>query len=369
MKAVVLVGGEGTRLRPLTDTRPKQLLPVVGTPMLERVVGSLVAGGIDEVVLSLGYRPADFVARYGGGSMCGVPTRCVVEPEPLDTGGAIRFAAEAAAIDQTFVVMNGDVLSDLDVAGLVRFHHAHSAAATVALVAVEDPSRFGVVVADADGCVERFVEKPPVGEAPSNLINAGTYVMEPAVLQHIPAGRRVSVERVVFPALAASRSLFALASDVYWLDTGTPQAYLQACDDLLQGRRGWPPAPGARQVAEGLWVRGQSSDGGAVGEGSFLDGGATVLPGTSVRASAIGAGAVVGPDATVISSVVLDGARIEAGARVACSIVGFGAVVGAGAELSDNSVVGDNASVAPGATLRQARIGVDLGAGVPVPGR
>lgn len=369
MKAVVLVGGEGTRLRPLTDTRPKQLLPVVGVPMLERVVRSLLPHGIDEVVLSLGYRPEDFLARYGSGSMCGVTTRCVVEPEPLDTAGAIRFAAQAAGVDDTFVVVNGDVLTDFDVAGLVRFHRHHGAGATVALVAVDDPSRFGVVVTAADGRVERFVEKPPAEEAPSNRINAGTYVMEPEVLDRIAPGRRVSVEREVFPALAADRALYAAAGDVYWLDTGTPQAYLQAHRDLLVGLRGMPPAPDARQVADGLWVRGQVVFDGVATEGSFLDHGASVAGGGSVRASAIGSGAEVGTEASVVSSVLLDGVRIEVGAHVERAIIGAFATIGAGAMVGGGTVVGDGAVVAPGAVLHGARVAAAAGSGAVSPSR
>ena len=160
-----------------------------------------------------------------------------VEPEPLDTAGAIRFAADFAGIDDTFVVVNGDVLTDLDVSDLVRFHRERGAEATLHLIGVPDPSAFGVVALDADGRVERFVEKPAPGTAPSNLINAGTYVLEPSVLQRIPAGQKVSIERATFPAVVADGGLFAMATDDYWLDTGRPEYYLQANLDVVAGRR------------------------------------------------------------------------------------------------------------------------------------
>ena len=185
MKAVVLVGGEGTRLRPLTLTTPKQMLPVVGVPMLERVLGHLARHGVDEAVLSLGYLPDAFLEAYPDGRAAGVSLAYAVEPEPLDTAGAIRFAATSAGVDDTFVVVNGDVLTDLDLTGLVAFHRRAGAQGTIALHPVADPSAFGVVPTDADGRVTAFVEKPPRGEAPTNQINAGTYVLEPSVLKRI----------------------------------------------------------------------------------------------------------------------------------------------------------------------------------------
>ena len=264
MKAVVLVGGEGTRLRPLTYTTPKQLLPVVEIPMLERVLGHLAAHGIDEAVLSLGYRPEAFIERYPDGVAAGVRVSYAVEPEPLDTAGAIGFAARHAGIRETFIFVNGDVLTDGDVSALIAFHSASSALATIYLSPVEDPSRFGVVPTDEDGRVIAFVEKPPPGEAPTNLINAGIYVMEPEVLDRIPHGRRVSVERETFPALASEGSLFATSDGAYWIDTGTPEAYLRAQRDLLTGRRGDPPSPGATRSTGGAWVVGSADLSGEV---------------------------------------------------------------------------------------------------------
>lgn len=234
MQSIILVGGEGTRLRPLTYDTPKQLLPLLGVPMLDQVVRHMASHGVTEVILSLGYLPNRFIDRYPDHEVAGVPIRYVVEPAPLDTAGAIRFAASEAGVRETFLVVNGDVLTTFDLTRLVAFHRAQQAVGTIALHSVEDPSRFGVVVTSTSGQVVRFVEKPPRGEAPTNQINAGVYVFEPSIIERIRPGGRVSVERETFPALAAEGQLFALADDAYWLDTGTPATFIQANVDSLR---------------------------------------------------------------------------------------------------------------------------------------
>lgn len=329
MKAVVLVGGFGTRLRPLTSTTPKNLLPVGHVPMVERVIGHLAQHGVTEAVLSLGYKPDTFLEAYPDGTCAGVALHYAVEDEPLDTAGAIRFAAGEAGIAERFVVVNGDVLTDVDVTRLIRFHDASGAEATIALHTVEDPSRYGVVVTDVAGQVEAFIEKPPADEAPSKAINAGTYVFEPSVLGRIAVGRKVSVERETFPAIAADGRLYALEGNAYWLDAGTPETYLQANLDLL------PP------------------DASSVHPEAFLAGSA------HVERSVVGCGASIGEDATLTEAVVLPDATIEAGARVHRSIVGPGATVGAGAELLDHTVVGAGAEVEAGSRLTGERFPAD----------
>src|SRR4029450_4767888 len=213
LRAIVLVGGFGTRLRPLTHHRPKQMLPIVNRPMIEHVVGHLVGHGVDDVVLSLGYQPDGFRDAYPRGRCAGATLHYAVEPEPLDTAGAIGFAARDAGIDERFLVVNGDVLTDLDVTAFPAFHRPRGPEATVSLHRVDAPSRYGVVLPDAGGRVSAFVEKP-CGEAASDLINAGTYVLEPSVLDRIPQGRSVSVERETFPDMASHRSLDARAPGV-----------------------------------------------------------------------------------------------------------------------------------------------------------
>ncbi len=238
----MLVGGEGTRLRPLTFTTPKPLLPIANEPQLERQLAWLASHGVDEVVLSMGYLPDEFNRHFrhdrAGHDVFGsVVLRYAVEDEPLGTAGAIRYAADG--INERFVVCNGDVLTDLDLGAMVRFHDERGAVATISLTQVEDPSAFGVVPTNPDGSVIAFVEKPAQGKAPSNWINAGTYVVEPAFLDRIPTRLNVSVERETFPRMLARPGLlYGFKSDAYWLDIGTPEKYLQAHVDLLEGRLG-----------------------------------------------------------------------------------------------------------------------------------
>ena len=326
MRAVVLVGGFGTRLRPLTSSIPKPMLPVGHVPIIERLVTNLGRSGITEVTLALGFKPEPFVAAFPDGECSGVAMRYAVEPEPLDTAGAIRFAADAAGIDDTFVVVNGDILTDLDVSQLVAFHRERGAEATIHLIGVPDPSAFGVVAIDDQGRVERFVEKPAPGTAPSNLINAGTYVLEPSVLQRIPLGHKVSIERVTFPQVAESKGLFAMATDDYWVDTGRPELYLQANLDVLAGTRRHDRCAGVHDDA-------------------------TVSPSASVQHSIVAAGSSVGA-ATLSRSVLLPGAVVDDGAVVTDSVI-MGRV-GAGAVVH-NSVLGADGVVAPGEHVSDQR--------------
>ena len=325
MRAVVLVGGEGTRLRPLTYTVPKQLLPVAGVTMLERVLGRLAAHRIDDVVLSMGYRPDAFREQFPDGRAAGLALTYAVEPEPRDTAGAIRFAADEAGIDSTFVVLNGDVLTELDVGALIAFHRERGGLATIALTPVEDPSAFGVVPTDPEGRVTAFIEKPPRDLAPTNLINAGTYVLEPEVLAMIPPGARVSIERETFPALVGEGRLFAMASDAYWLDTGTPAQYLRANLDLVDGP-------------------------------SLLEPGSSVAPTARVCRSVVGAGARIEEGAEVRDSVLLPDAVVGPGAVVDGSIVGARARIGAHARLAPVTVVGCDVEVPAGRVLQDERV-------------
>jgi len=318
MKAVVLVGGEGTRLRPLTLSVPKQMLPVGGRPMIERVLEWLRSHGITEAVLSLGYRPDAFMEAYPSGESCGVKLAYAVEPSPLDTAGAIRFAALEAGLDETFVVVNGDVLTDLDLTGLVAFHRDRRAEATIALTPVADPSAFGVVATDDAGRVEAFVEKPPPGEAPTNLINAGTYVLERSVIDRVPSGRRVSIERETFPQLVAEKTMFAMGSDAAWLDAGTPAAFLEA--NL-----------------------------------AYAEADPCVAVGTVVR-SVVGVGVEIGEGSWVEGSVLMDGAVVGPRARVVGSIVGPRANIGEGATLDGLCVIGAGHQVEAGQGLVGARL-------------
>ena len=354
MRAVVLVGGEGTRLRPLTLTAPKQMLPIVEQAMIERVLGHLADHGIDEAVLSLGYRPDAFSDAYPDGIIAGVRSTYAVEPTPLDTAGAIRFAAAFGGVDDTFVVLNGDVLTDIDIRGLVDFHKERGAEGTIALTPVDDPSSFGVVPTDADGRVTAFIEKPPRDEAPTNLINAGIYILEPSVLSRIAPDIRVSIERETFPAMVSDGTLYAQGSDAYWLDTGTPDAYLRAHRDLLSGRRGGIPAPDAvidAELGPDVWTIGEVDAVPGSVTRSLLGRGSSIATNAKVSDSIVGAGAVVEDGAMVTESVLLPGARVAARASVDHSIVGPGAIVGQRCVVTGVSVIGADAVIASGTTL------------------
>ena len=318
MRAVVLVGGFGTRLQPLTLDTPKQMLPIVGKPMIEHVVEYLSGHGVVEVVLSLGFAPDVFQSAYPDGHCNGVPVHYAVESEPLDTAGAIRFAAESANITETFLVLNGDVLTDLDVKELVSFHKETEAEASIHLTPVEDPSQYGVVDARPDGKVSGFIEKPETMGSLSSWINAGTYVFEPSVLDRIKPNARVSLEREVFPSLAASSALFAYQSEDYWIDTGTPPTYLQAQLDLIEG--------GIRESSD----RGVSPSAVIAGE---------------IQNSVIGRNVVIERGASIQRSVLLDGAYVRENALISDSIVGFGAEIGQSSIIESFSIVGHDAEV------------------------
>ncbi len=361
MRAIVLVGGEGTRLRPLTFTTPKPLLPVGNQVFLERQLSWLAGHGVDEVALSLGYLPDAFQDRWADGRFVDQDGRAVrlvyaVEAVPLGTVGAVRFAAEHLGVDERVVVCNGDVLTRLDLGALVAFHDEHHAEATIHLARVEDPSAFGVVPTFLDGEVKAFVEKPPAGAAPTDWINAGTYVLEPSILERIPAGLCVSIERETFPRLLEQRGrLFAMPSDAYWIDIGTADQYLQVHADLLAGRLGFCPVPGAREVAPGIWTQG--ADPGEGLKAPVLVGpDCTVEAGGRVAGSVLGASVRVEPGAAVTGSVLHDEVTVEAGARLTDAIVGAGSVIGRDAEVSDRSIIGAGAKVDAGTRLAGARL-------------
>lgn len=327
MRAVVLVGGRGSRLRPLTDHVPKPMLPIGHQPMIARLVDRLALAGVRDVTLALGFRPEPFVDAFPDQRIGDVTLHYAVEPEPLDTAGAIRFAADFAGIDETFVVSNGDIVTDLDVARLVAAHRECGAEATVHLTPVDDPSAFGVVEVGPDGRVARFVEKPEPGDTASNLINAGTYVFQPSVLARIAPGRRVSVERETFQSLVADGTLFAMATDDYWLDTGRPELYLKANIDLLTGVR--------------------------VDRCEALADGARVHPAATLDRSLVEHDAEVGAGSRLVGTIVLEGARVGDDTTLDRSIVmgrvGHGAVV-------RNSVIGVDGDVPAGSTLVDARL-------------
>lgn len=355
MQAVVLVGGEGTRLRPLTYDIPKPMLPIVGRPIIARVVEWLALYGVTRAVLALGYRPDPFLEAFPEASWEGVTLLYSTEPAPLDTAGAIAYAADFAGMSgERIVVLNGDVLTDLDLSKLVAYHEERGAVATIALTPVEDPSPYGVVAVDDDGRILKFVEKPPPGTAPSNLINAGTYILEPEAIESIERGRPVSIEREILPRLAARGALYALDSDAYWIDTGTPARYVSAQLDVVAGLRPNVTLPECSERAPGVLEGPGATVQGEVRRITFIGGHATIEPGALVENAIISAAVRIGEGAVVRNSVLLRDAIVERSAKIEDSIIGPHSVVGGGAAIT-GCVVGANYTVAEGAVLLDER--------------
>ncbi len=315
MKALILAGGFGTRLRPLTNTRPKHLLPIANRPHIEHVFDLLQRYGVDEIVLLTSYLAEAFDATVERAKDRGLIVHVTHEKEPLGTAGAIKNA-EAFASDGTFFVFNGDVLMDVDLDEVLDFHRSRGAEATIVLTPVDDPSIYGVVPTDDTGRVLGFIEKPPREEAPTNLINAGIYVLEPSILDRIPAGEVWSAEHQLFPGLVGEgANLFALAAGDYWMDIGTPEKYVQANLDALSGKY---PDEGRAELVDG----------------SLL--GADVRLGTGAKLTSVcaGDGVVVEAAAVVEESVLLPGAVVENGAVIRRCVLGEGSTVGNGATLT-----------------------------------
>jgi mannose-1-phosphate guanylyltransferase len=338
MQALVLVGGEGTRLRPLTLTQPKPAIRLVDRPFIRFMVDWLARHGVSEAIMACGFR-AELLRDALGDEATGVAITYVEEPEPLGTGGPLRLAAERGLLRERFLALNGDVLTDLDLGKLLAAHECHSAQATLALHPVDDPSAYGLVVTGGDDEVEQFVEKPGPGEATTGLVSAGAYVLEPAVIDLIPAGRAVSIEREVFPRLVGE-GLYGQRLEGYWMDIGTPERYLTASWDILEGRV-------ATDVAT------ERDDAVVVEAGGEIAPDATVGP-----RAIVGAGSVVGPGARVTGSVLDSGCSIGAGASVEGSILARGVSVGDGAVVPAGSVIGENAAIGAAEELEPgSRIG------------
>jgi len=334
LEAILLVGGQGTRLRPLTLGTPKPLLPTAGVPFLAHQLARAHAFGVRRIVFATSYKASMFEPVFGDGAAFGLSLEYMTEETPLGTGGAIRNAAQALSSGPSdpVLVLNGDILSGHDIGDQVRTHLARQAAVTLHLTEVEDPTRFGCVPTDDTGRVTAFLEKTP--HPVTNRINAGCYVFTRSVIDQIPHDEVVSVERETFPGLIESGEMvLGYADRTYWLDVGTPAAFVQGSRDLVLGRLASPALPGP------------------TGEYLVLDG-ALVSPEAKVQGgTAVGAGCVVGAGATVVGSVLSDRCVIEPGASVTDSVVGQGARVCSGTVVRD-AVIGDGATVGPGNELQ-----------------
>jgi mannose-1-phosphate guanylyltransferase len=343
MQALVLAGGEGTRLRPLTLTTPKPAMPLAGRPFLSFMLDWVRGHGVSEVILSCGFR-SDDVRAVLGDIYEGMRLRYVVEDEPLGTAGPVRLAVDEELLEERFLVLNGDVLTDIDLTAELAQHERTRARATLALYPVEDTSSYGVVPTDERGSVEAFLEKSP-GHAPTNRINAGAYVVEREVIEAlVPAGRAVSFEREVFPELVGD-GLYGYAAEGYWIDIGTPERYLEATHDLLAGRVQSTLPP--RDVTGSLIGQGCLVSGAHIGPQSVLGAGCSVGTDSTVERSVLLDRVVVGSDCLVRDAVLAERVRLQDGARVEP-----GAILGAGARVGAGAVVEADARVEPEAVVQ-----------------
>jgi mannose-1-phosphate guanylyltransferase len=342
VQALVLAGGEGTRLRPLTLTLPKPVIPLAGRPFLTFMLDWLRRHGVDDVLLSCGYRSHD-VQRVLGDIHGGMRLRYVVEDEPLGTAGPLRLAADEGVLAERVLVLNGDCLTDIDLTAELAQHEATGAAATLALVPVEDTSSYGVVPTLEGGEVEAFLEKRP-GPAPTNRINAGAYVLEREVVERVPAGRAVSIEREIFPELVGN-GLYGYLSDGYWIDIGTPERYLEATYDLLAGRVESELPP--RDETASLVYEPCITSGARIGPLTVLGRHCSVGDGSTVERAVLHESVRVGRDCEIVESVLARDVRIDEGARI-----GPDAVIGDGAVVREGAVVGAGARIAPGEEVR-----------------
>jgi mannose-1-phosphate guanylyltransferase len=363
MQAVVLVGGQGSRLRPITYDVPKAIVPLRNRPFISYMVDFLRSGGVDRAVLSMGYLP-DPIQEYfeGREDLDGFSLDYAVEKHPLGTAGGIKNA-QPALDEGPIVVANGDVLTGMRLEDVVAQHRATGAVATIALTSVEDPTAYGLVEVDHNMQVHRFVEKPAYDEISTNLVNAGIYVLEPEVLEMIPSGREVSIEREIFPRLQSRGELYAYVSSAYWRDIGTPRSYLAASQDILSG----------------AVARGEEFDYQEVHPTTRIEKNAKILPPVSIERgcvldagstvggrTALGRGCYVGEGAVVEGSILFDGVEVEPGAVVRGSIVGPRVRIGTQAIVRGLSVLGAECVIGEGNVLDQ---GIRVNPRVHVPPR
>ena len=362
MQAVILVGGEGTRLRPLTSTVPKPVVPLVDRPFISFMLEWLKAHGIDDVIMSCGFLATSVRNVLGDGSGLGIRLRFVEEPDPRGTAGALKFAE--SLLDERFLMLNGDVLTDIDLTAQVAQHEATGATATLALVPVADPTNYGLVHVNEDRSVRDFLEKPSPDAIDTNLISAGAYVLERSILELVPPGRNVSIEREVWPQLVGN-GLYAFPSESYWLDIGTPDRYLQGTFDIIEGNV--KTAVGARLGENWLAIDASAEVAGRVIPPAVLERGVQIASGAHVGSLVVlGADVTVGAGATIERSVVLDGTTIGAGCTLRDCIVAGGCRIGANTQITGGAVLGEGVTVGSDNVItRGARIfpGVVLGDG------
>ena len=338
MKGLILAGGKGTRLRPLTINTPKPVVPVANSPFLLYQIDLMRSAGIDEIILSLSYQPRKIEDLLKDGSDYGVWIRYAVEGTPLGTGGAFKNAEEH--ISDSTVVFNGDVLTAIDLAAVVAHHRAKRAVATIVLTPVDNPSAYGLVETNDEGWIQRFIEKPGPDEVTCNTINAGIYVLEPSVLKYMPKGEPYSFERGLFPTLLEHKEpVMSFLLDKYWIDIGTPQKYLEVHHDILSRKFVSP------RVAKSALDRHSLPPGATVDERSIIGRDVTIRDGVKIENSVIGNNCKIDEGAHIVDSVIWAGNAVDADARISGSLIGKGCYIGRSAKLRPGVVLGDKTVV------------------------
>jgi len=353
MKAVLLVGGEGTRLRPLTCNTVKAMVPILNKPFLEHMIRYLRSYGVDDIILALCYLPERIERYFGDGSRFGVRLTYVMEESPLGTAGAVKNAD--AYLDDTFLVFNGDIFTDIDLNEMLAFHHERRAKATLAMTPVEDPTAYGVIETEDDGRVRRFLEKPSWEEVTTNQINAGIYILEREILEDIPPGSHFMFEHHLFPdLLARGVPIYGYPSQGYWIDIGTPEKYLQVHLDLLHGK-GTTALLERLDTGETLRHGGGAS---SIHPTASIEGPVVLASGCSIGAGvrikgpvAIGEGCQILEGATVEGAVLWRNVYVGRKASVRSCIIGDSSHIGDGSSVDHSSIIGDHVTIARNSRL------------------
>jgi NDP-sugar pyrophosphorylase family protein len=353
LKAVILVGGEGTRLRPITFLNPKPMLPLVNRPFMENFILWLKSHKIKDIIFSTGYLPEIFKDYFGDGSDFGLRLTYIREEDPLGTCGGVKNVEKYLGGDD-FMVFNGDILTSLNLTKMAAFHKSKNADITIALTAIEDPTSYGLVPVDGEGRVKQFLEKPSKDEVTTNLINAGIYIIKPDVMELAPDGVKYSFERGLFPsALSEGYRIYGYISDSYWMDVGTPQKYLAAHYDILNKKISFKFP--YKEVLENIYIGKDSkylknnfiSGPVVVGRGTRIEKGARIMPLT-----VIGDGCMISEGAEVSESIIFNGCKIGKGCLIKRSIVSNNVEIGSDVSIEDFSVIGDNSRIEEGNVLK-----------------
>ncbi len=347
MKAVILVGGQGTRLRPLTCNTPKPMIPLVNQPFIEWMLLRLRDQGIDEVILAVQYLADRFRSALGDGSRLQMKVHIIEEPEPRGTAGAVKFVEHM--LDGSTFVFNGDVMTDLDLQAMLAYHREKQSKVTISLTPVDDPTQFGLVEMDRDNHVQRFLEKPRAEDITTNLINAGTYIIEPEILRYVPPNAFYMFERGLFPVVLQTHDpMYGYPSRAYWTDIGKPPTYIDVHHDILIGKVKYQFR--GEQIADRVWVEGSATIHPSaqivgpvvIGDGTVIERGARIIGPT-----ALGPNCRIGPDANIEGAVLWENNIVGEGVTLRNSVLGRGNTIGPRCFIADRSIIGDDCTLGP----------------------